>query len=51
LSYLIWQHPIAALVIALLLLVLTAMLVRMVWRALRNVFTGHWRSFFPAKQR
>jgi hypothetical protein len=49
LSYLIWHHPIAALVIALLLLILTAMLVRMVWRALRNFFTGHWRSFFPAQ--
>ena len=49
LSYLIWHHPIAALIIALLLLILTAMLVRMVWRALRNFFTGHWRSFFPAQ--
>jgi hypothetical protein len=47
LSYMIWHHPIAALVLAVLLLVLTAMLVRMVWRALRNFFTGHWRSFFP----
>jgi len=50
LSYLIWQHPFAALALALLLLVLTAMLVRMVWRALRNFFTGHWRSFFPAER-
>jgi hypothetical protein len=47
LSYLIWHHPIAALVLALVLLILTALLVRMVWRALRNFFTGHWRSFFP----
>src|SRR6266540_3789576 len=35
LSYMIWHHPIAALIVALLLLVLTAMLVRVVWRALR----------------
>jgi hypothetical protein len=51
LSYLIWHHPIAALVLALVLLILTALLVRMVWRALRNFFTGHWRSFFPATPR
>jgi len=51
LSYMIWHHPIAALVLAILLLVLTAMLVRMVWRAFRDVFTGHWRSFFPAERR
>ncbi|HEY8831841.1 MAG TPA: DUF4126 domain-containing protein [Gemmatimonadaceae bacterium] len=51
LSYLIWQHPLAALTIAVLLLILTALLVRMVWRALRNFFTGHWRSFFPADDR
>jgi hypothetical protein len=44
LSYLIWHHPLLALALALLLLVLTALLVRMVWRALRNVFTGHWRN-------
>jgi hypothetical protein len=48
LSYMIWHHPIAAVVLALVLLILTALLVRMVWRALRNFFTGHWRSFFPA---
>ena len=47
LSYLIWHHPVIALIVALLLLVLTAMLVRMVWRALRNLFRGDWRSFFP----
>ena len=47
LSYLIWHHPVIALIVALLLLILTAMLVRMVWRALRNLFRGDWRSFFP----
>ena len=47
LSYLIWHHPVIALIVALLLLVLTAMLVRMVWRELRNLFRGDWRSFFP----
>jgi hypothetical protein len=44
---LIWHHPVIALIVALLLLILTAMLVRMVWRALRNLFRGDWRSFFP----
>lgn len=47
LSYLIWHHPVIALIVALLLLILTAMLVRMVWRELRNLFRGNWRSFFP----
>ncbi len=46
LSYLIWHHPVIALVLALLLLVLTALLVRMVWRALRNLFQGNWGAFF-----
>jgi Domain of unknown function (DUF4126) len=44
LSYLIWHHPFLALALAILLLVLTAMFVRMVWRALRSIFTGHWRT-------
>ena len=46
-SYLIWHHPIIALIVAVLLLILTALLVRMVWRALRNLLRGNWRSFFP----
>src|SRR2546423_12663075 len=45
-SYLVWHHPIIALVVALILLVLTAMLVRMVWRELRNLFRGNWRALF-----
>jgi len=36
-----------SLIIALLLLILTALIVRMVWRALRNLFQGHWGSLFP----
>jgi hypothetical protein len=44
LSYLIWHHPFFALTLALLLLALTALLVRIVWRALRSIFTGSWRS-------
>ena len=46
-SYLIWHHPVIALIVALILLVLTALLVRMVWRALKNLVSGHWRTFFP----
>lgn len=48
-SYLVWQHPIVALIVALLLLTLTALLVRLVWRALKNLLTGHWRAFLPAR--
>ena len=43
-SYLVWHHPIIALVVALVVLVLTALLVRMVWRELRNLFRGNWRA-------
>lgn len=51
LSYLIWQHPVVALSLALVLLVLTAVLVRAVWRALRNLFRGSWRSALTADTR
>ena len=49
-SYLIWHHPILAVIVALLLLILTALLVRMVWKALRNMLSGNWRSFFPRSE-
>ena len=49
LSYLVWHHPIITLVIALGLLVLTAMLVRIVWRALGNLFRGNWGTFFKTR--
>jgi hypothetical protein len=39
-SYLIWNHPIIALALALILLVLTILLVRAVWRTIRNLFRG-----------
>ena len=41
----------SCLAIALLLLILTAMLVRMVWRALRNFFTGTGVRFSPRNDR
>lgn len=41
-SYLIWNHPVIALVAALTILVLTILLVRAVWRTLRNMFRGDW---------
>jgi|SRR5947207_6355244 len=50
LSYLVWRHPIVALVIALALLVLTAMLVRVVWRALSNLFKGNWGIFLRPRE-
>ncbi len=39
-SYTLWQHPIIALAAALILLVLVLLLVRTVWRAIRNLLTG-----------
>ena len=41
-SYLIWNHPVLALVAAVLLLILTILLVRAVWRTLRNLLRGNW---------
>ena len=42
-SYFVWNHPIAALVASLALLVLTLLLVRLVWRVLRKILTPPWR--------
>jgi len=44
LSYAIWHHPVVSLACALVLLVLLMLLVRAVWRAIRNVFTGKPRA-------
>ncbi len=43
-SYTIWHHPIIALVLALVVLTLTMLLVRTVWRAIRNLFRGRRRT-------
>ncbi|MDQ6718512.1 MAG: DUF4126 domain-containing protein [Gemmatimonadota bacterium] len=40
----IWHHPYLTLSLALLLLVLLMLLVRRVIRALRRLFSGHWRE-------
>ncbi|HEY8310002.1 MAG: DUF4126 domain-containing protein [Gemmatimonadales bacterium] len=39
-TYSMWHHPIIALVAALTLLALTMLLVRAIWRAIRNLLTG-----------
>lgn len=38
----VWEHPIIALLMALVLLVVLALVVRLIWRALRAVFSGRW---------
>jgi hypothetical protein len=38
----IWHHPIITLSVALVLLVCMVMMVRLIWRALRQVFSGRW---------
>jgi hypothetical protein len=47
-SFFVWTHPIITLVVALTLLVLTALLVRLVWRTIGRVVTelfgGRWRD-------
>jgi hypothetical protein len=38
----VWTHPFLALAFALVILGVLVILVRLIWRALRQVFTGHW---------
>ena len=38
----IWHHPVLTLTIALVVLVGLIFAVRLIWRALRQVFSGHW---------
>lgn len=38
----IWSHPFISLAVALVMLVLVALLVRVIWRALRRVLSGNW---------
>ena len=38
----IWHHPFITLAVALLVLVCLVMMVRLIWRALRQVFSGRW---------
>ena len=40
--FFVWEHPFIALTIAVLLLVALALTVRLIWRALRAVFSGRW---------
>jgi len=42
LSIAVWKHPFLALAFALVVLGVLIVLVRLIWRALRQVFTGHW---------
>ena len=41
-SIAIWRHPVITLAIALLSLVCLVMMVRLIWRALGQVFSGRW---------
>lgn len=41
-ALLVWQHPFLTLALAFLLLVLLMVLVRLIWRTLRQVFAGRW---------
>lgn len=40
--FFVWEHPFIALTVAVLLLVVLALTVRLIWRALRAVFSGRW---------
>jgi hypothetical protein len=43
-SYFVWNHPVASLVLALLLLVVTILLVRLVWRTIRRLLLRPFTS-------
>jgi hypothetical protein len=47
-TYFIWNHPVITLAVALVLLVLTAMMVRLVWRTIRRAFTSLTTSLTDA---
>jgi hypothetical protein len=38
----VWHHPIITFIVALALLACLVMMVRLIWRALRQVFSGRW---------
>ena len=38
----IWSHPFITLGVAIVILALMMVLVRLIWRSLRRVFSGHW---------
>ena len=41
-ALLLWQHPYIALLIGIVVLIGLMLTVRLIWRALRRVFSGHW---------
>ncbi|MEO6527106.1 MAG: DUF4126 domain-containing protein [Gemmatimonadaceae bacterium] len=41
-SLMIWSHPYLTLTFALIILVALIVIVRLIWRTLRQVFSGHW---------
>jgi hypothetical protein len=48
LAYFVWNHPFISLGVALAGLVLLMITVRMIWRAVRRVFTGRGRELTPS---
>ncbi|MGH9886991.1 MAG: DUF4126 domain-containing protein, partial [bacterium] len=41
-AIMLWQHPFITLAVAFGVLVVLAIVVRLIWRTLRRVFSGHW---------
>jgi hypothetical protein len=41
-AVMVWQHPYITLAVSLVLLVVLILTVRMIWRALKSVFSGRW---------
>ncbi len=41
-SFAIWTHPFITLALAITLLAITIVTMRLIWRVLRRVFSGHW---------
>ena len=46
----IWSHPYLTLLLALGVLVVLIIVVRLIWRTLRQVFSGHWVPYRGFRQ-
>jgi hypothetical protein len=42
LAFFVWNHPFVSLAVAIAILIALIFTVRLIWRALRRVFSGHW---------
>jgi hypothetical protein len=46
----VWHHPYLTLIAALAVLIAVMVMVRLIWRTLRQVFSGHWVPYRGFRQ-